>query len=146
MQHPNLGMDGQIDRIVEYKASFTISDESAQGLNQLGLSNPLASAWEFIPYSFVVDWFTGMGQFLWHLSADHGVKYLHGYSIVMTKHDYQIVDRQMIFSKFGPGSRCHGKAFERRVHSTLPIPSPRMTLGLDRNKVQVLLALINQRA
>lgn len=33
-------------------------------LNQLGLANPLTIAWEVIPFSFVVDWFTKFGDTL----------------------------------------------------------------------------------
>jgi len=31
---------------------------------QLGLSRPLTSAWELVPYSFVIDWFVGVGDWL----------------------------------------------------------------------------------
>jgi len=32
--------------------------------NQLGVVNPASFAWEIIPFSFVVDWFANVGQFL----------------------------------------------------------------------------------
>jgi hypothetical protein len=32
--------------------------------NRLGLTNPVLLAWELIPYSFVIDWFIGVGDFL----------------------------------------------------------------------------------
>lgn len=32
--------------------------------NQLGFVNPLTVAWELIPFSFVVDWFVNVGDFL----------------------------------------------------------------------------------
>lgn len=34
--------------------------------NQLGLTNPLGVAWELVPFSFVVDWFSTVGTFLSH--------------------------------------------------------------------------------
>jgi hypothetical protein len=37
--------------------------------NMLGLSNPAQLAWEVIPYSFVVDWFIGIGDYLSSLDA-----------------------------------------------------------------------------
>lgn len=37
---------------------------SGHTLDQWGISNPLAIAWELVPYSFVVDWFVNVGNFL----------------------------------------------------------------------------------
>lgn len=33
-------------------------------MNQLGILNPLAIAWELVPFSFFVDWFVDVGSFL----------------------------------------------------------------------------------
>lgn len=51
--------------------TYDISDESLQGASlewevwkrELGLINPLTFLWEKIPFSFVLDWFTGVGSF-----------------------------------------------------------------------------------
>lgn len=40
---------------------------------QLGLTNPFASAWELIPFSFLIDWVLSVGQALERLSALDGV-------------------------------------------------------------------------
>lgn len=42
----------------------TISNPNAYLANKLGLVNPLTVAWELIPFSFVVDWFVNVGEFL----------------------------------------------------------------------------------
>jgi len=42
-------------------------------LAQTGLDNPLLLAWELLPYSFVVDWFFKIGDYLQALSAFRGV-------------------------------------------------------------------------
>lgn len=44
----------------------------------LGLTNPLIPIWEIVPWSFVVDWFLPVGQYLEQLSADHGWTFRNG--------------------------------------------------------------------
>lgn len=38
-------------------------------LAEAGVTNPLTTAWELIPFSFVVDWFTNAGEFLGNVTA-----------------------------------------------------------------------------
>jgi len=42
-------------------------------MQQLGLTNPALVAWELVPYSFVLDWFISVGDYLTALSALQGV-------------------------------------------------------------------------
>lgn len=44
----------------------------------LGLTNPLAVAWELVPFSFVVDWFLPVGTFLNNLDATLGLTFVKG--------------------------------------------------------------------
>lgn len=43
---------------------------------QMGLTNPLAIAWELVPFSFVIDWFTGVGNVLNARSDFYGTSLL----------------------------------------------------------------------
>lgn len=47
-------------------------------LNQLGLANPLATAWELVTWSFVFDWFVPIGPVLQALSAPAGLIFVDG--------------------------------------------------------------------
>jgi len=40
------------------------SNTTLMRLEQFGLANPAALAWELIPFSFVADWFVGVGDYL----------------------------------------------------------------------------------
>lgn len=40
---------------------------------EIGLTNPLNTAWELVPYSFVVDWFLPIGNWLQNQQALYGV-------------------------------------------------------------------------
>lgn len=44
--------------------TVTISNPNQYLANRLGLVNPAEVAWELIPFSFVVDWFVNVGEFL----------------------------------------------------------------------------------
>jgi len=44
----------------------------------LGLTNPLAVAWELVPFSFIVDWFLPVGTFLNNLDATNGLSFVKG--------------------------------------------------------------------
>lgn len=45
-------------------ATVSVSNPNLALANQLGLINPLSLAWELVPFSFVVDWFVNVGNFL----------------------------------------------------------------------------------
>lgn len=47
-----------------YQATVGIDNPNLYLANQLGFVNPAAIAWELVPFSFVLDWFTNVGQFL----------------------------------------------------------------------------------
>jgi len=43
---------------------FYVTDSDAYLANRMGFVSPLGVVWELIPYSFVIDWFTNVGDFL----------------------------------------------------------------------------------
>lgn len=52
--------------------------EWARTLNQFGLINPIAIAWELVPYSFVVDWFVPIGDLVYAMTAPMGLLFVDG--------------------------------------------------------------------
>jgi len=58
---------------------FTVDDENASAVSQLGITNPASLAWELLPYSFVVDWFYPVGTFLEALDYSLGLRMLSGW-------------------------------------------------------------------
>lgn len=57
-----------------------LSDEFLAGLDTTGVLNPLEVLWELAPYSFAVDWFTGVGDYLSSLSATAGLVLIAGFT------------------------------------------------------------------
>lgn len=50
--------------LVRLGARVRVSNPNLFRANQLGLINPASIAWELVPFSFLVDWFIPVGQFL----------------------------------------------------------------------------------
>lgn len=49
---------------VRYGMEVAVNNPNLFLLNQLGFVNPVSVAWELVPFSFIVDWFVNIGQFL----------------------------------------------------------------------------------
>jgi len=83
--HPGTQLDHQNAKanreyIFDYRGriNYIVNAESAHLLSEIGLTNPLAVAWEVLPYSFVVDWFIPVGNWVNTLDATLGCTFLSG--------------------------------------------------------------------
>ncbi|DAD52447.1 maturation protein [ssRNA phage SRR5466727_3] len=63
---------------VRMKLWYTIDVDSNPIVSACGLTNPLLVAWEIVPFSFVVDWFLPIGNYLESLTAYRGVTFRGG--------------------------------------------------------------------
>jgi hypothetical protein len=71
-------------------AVVSCDNPNLQALKNAGLTNPLAWAWELIPFSFVVDWFYGVGDFIESLDDTLGLTITNGfYTTGWTGHSQQ---------------------------------------------------------
>lgn len=61
-----------------------MSNQLSRNLNRLGLVPTPSLAWELIPFSFVVDWFTPVGSILEGLSATSGLTFVDGSRTIST--------------------------------------------------------------
>jgi len=66
---------------------YRVADPNLYDLTRITSLNPLAIAWELVPYSFVVDWFIDLGGYMqaWEGSAFMGLTFLRGYKTKTTR-------------------------------------------------------------
>lgn len=138
---------------VRYDAWFTLENKTVALAANLGVANPLLLAWELLPLSFVVDWFTNVGDCLNALSAFSGKSVL---SVSETKFSNVKFDRVVtrvgtnldlssssITYVGGNGSRSE-MSMERKVLSSVPALVPRVQVDFNPKRLTDALALLAQ--
>lgn len=67
-------------------AHLTVDSSAVRNLSKWGLENPALTAWEAVPWSFVVDWFIPVGGYLESLTALNGIRVSKASETRRTKH------------------------------------------------------------
>jgi hypothetical protein len=65
---------------IRLQTTIALSNWTAWQANELGLTNPASIAWEVVPFSFVVDWFLPIGQYLESLTDFMGLSQKNAFS------------------------------------------------------------------
>lgn len=126
------------DSIESYRASWKLRarvrgiDPNLMRANQLGLVNPAAVAWELVPFSFVVDYFVNVGDWL------NGFTDLYGYELTdQTRSLRQIgasKDTRTWYSVYDPSTRHTWTGTGRRAElqrTVGPFPGPTLRFHND---------------
>lgn len=133
---------------VRQTAQYRISDPNRFRANQLGLINPAAIVWENVPFSFVVDWFLPVSDFLESWSDFVGLEFrnpCYTRSIVF--------NRVKFLGRYGaikPGTygfqvEAKGLKTQRIIGMISPTILPKWTRGITVTQAKVSIALLVQQ-
>ncbi|DAD49909.1 maturation protein [ssRNA phage ESE029] len=107
-------------------AEIYVTDPNAYLANRLGLVNPLSVVWELVPYSFVVDWFANVGQFIGQFSDLYGCTVLnpwYGWTMVVGSSRYEY--------HYDWGNQTHGQEVtQTALYSRRYLGIPSVKLGI----------------
>lgn len=116
---------------VEVKFKARISDANLAYLSGLQALNPLYTAWVATPFSFVVDWFLPVGDWLSSITATLGLTFVSGYrttriwgeeGIVASKHSLEQPLVYKLERQIGEASYSAQQAYiDRERFDTWPI-------------------------
>lgn len=144
--------DGTKEAIISTSCYYTVQDEFLRTRAQWNLAeNPMLTAWEMVPYSFVLDWFIPIGDFLAQFSATKGLNFITGTTAYYVKYDLTAKDDNYYFSfqtcnaRWDSNVRCKGFLMRREVHYSSPIGLPVIDIGMSVRRALNALALISQR-
>lgn len=136
-------------RYAKIGCEITINNPNLYLANKLGLANPASVIWELIPFSFVVDWFATVGEFLASGTDFLGLTVSKPWSVYGYKGQCQMI-RKSIFLVPPVSTGVYPGAHMRREQSLLG-PSlfvrPFRLFGWQRcaNAASVLTQLLSKR-
>ncbi len=124
------------------------SSLAARFASQLGLDAPLTVAWELVPFSFVVDWFIGVGEYLEALNKPSGFtfyncenNYFTREVVIINPNGVKVYPTSIVFNE---GSTCtRDTIMYNRFPSGYPNPRvPSFDPSLNPKRVADALALL----
>lgn len=153
-----------VKQIVAGHARVTLSGQvvavnsTVASLRDYGVINPAAIAWELIPFSFVVDWFIGVGDYLNNYTALSGITWKN-LSRTTTRVGTRVETMRTSWGTIGGvyyGSKYHGAniasgsvfsqhnfKFKRRtVLTSLPVPEIQWGKGLNKKRTVDAISLL----
>lgn len=112
--------------------------------------NPIVTAWELIPYSFVIDWFIGIGNWLEAMSALHfstGHVAAGGVQATLKRTCKSLAPTWATgwSGTLDSESNCTVE-YTKRIPTTIPKSLPSAGTGLNVSKIIDMLALIAAKA
>lgn len=123
--------------------------ESISAPRALGLTDPLSVAWELLPWSFVIDWFLPIGDYLDALNIIPKLK--GSYVQTHRKEKFGAVshalDPALVMCGVG-GHSVHSIELSRTVGTNLSVPLPKvvsLSQGLTSGRIKNAIALVHQK-
>lgn len=111
--------------------------------NQLGLANPVAIAWELVPFSFVVDWFTAFGNVLESLTDWVGVRIINPFRTAFAREDWTQEYGDVTQMSNGTASMisCRSYRLARRKGLLQPLVTPPRLLNVASSHARAATAV-----
>lgn len=113
---------------VQHLVRYSITSSGAHELSQLGITNPALIAWELTPYSFVVDWFIPIGNWISSWDATLGLTFRDGLQTVFQRVGVECTKVGNNSNKVNSGSDCFLQGNREETYckrdKLLSFPSP----------------------
>lgn len=130
---------------VKLGVDVTVTNPNLYLANRLGLVNPVSVAWELVPFSFLVDWFLPVGNFLNAHSDFLGVSMRNSYTTTFSNVSGSFVaNRNYQDGKFAVYTACHSIFFERSLGLPSPVLLPAQIKGISVTRAATAISLLIQ--
>lgn len=110
-------------------------------LQQFGVLNPAVVAWEVVPFSFVVDWFTGFGNYLGALTDWVGCELEHPYTTMICRGTRRVEFARISAGRFSNRAVYKEVGMQRRKGLQTPIATLPKFLNYGNSKTRAATAV-----
>lgn len=135
---------------VRYGVRYVVTSPGLQTLASLGITNPAVIAWELTPWSFVIDWFLPIGNWLSTWDATLGLSFKDGYQTVFQRVKVEFTKVGFNSNRKNAGTDCfltsqREEVFcQRKKLTSFPSPTlPQLKNPFSTQHVQNALALLS---
>lgn len=124
----NFHSTGQGRYGVFVRLDYTMENPALHELQQAGLVNPVALAWNLLPYSFVVDWFLPVGDYLSSWTAALGLTFKGGSVSRYQRSEFSVTGTRPTYPQYYTNSYSGGPGkyialnMSRRILANSPAP------------------------
>lgn len=135
---------GTVKHFCVLEADVRVNNPTLALANQAGLVNPLQVAWELVPFSFVIDWFVPVGQYL-----SYGTSFA-GLDLTNRSKTYYSKGKSFETRLWRPGQSTQWKALDfceaHKVERSLTIGLPKLDFwspkGLSPSRAATAVSLL----
>lgn len=124
---PPYGYEGGYMGQVKLKAwcQVSMSDPFSASASQIGLTDPLVTAWEIVPWSFAVDWIWPLGDYLSQVNMFSGLQVTDSSLTVR-----QTGEGNLVYSMEGPAKGASSK-LKLKYYQRKSLPKPSLPRFMD---------------
>lgn len=136
---------GSWEQGCKVRLDYTLRHSYVSTIQSLGIANPVETAWNVIPYSFIIDWFLPIGNWLNGLTAEAGLVFKGGSKSMWTRGRANYEYSHIAFTSGRmPALKMKTMCLHRKPYGESPIPGLYIKSPFSTSHVASAIALAAQ--
>lgn len=128
--------------VAKMQGDYHVENPNKYLLNTCGVINPVGLAWELVPFSFAVDWFIPVGQYLQSYTDFWGLARSNEFTSVCLQVDCECLPGASYYGELPDHMQFHSVWTQRTQGIDLPLPTLKLFKGFSLTRGATAVALL----